>query len=163
MSLNRWLTEQGYQVERAGVPQGRERESHEFGELPDWRKTRAYVYSTSGIRINLKGRDQFGIVRPGREYEELLEEITRKLMDMTDEEGHKVMKAVYRVDELYGASDLQEAPDLLFEFRDDRFHTTYYAIISRLLQSLAFRGKGLNNRLVIVESWRCSRVNIHLA
>jgi len=103
-----------------------------------WRKTRAYVYSTSGIRINVKGRDQFGIVEPGREYEDLRDEITRGLMDITDDQGRKVMKAVYRVENLYGVSDLQEAPDLLFEFRDERFYTTYYAIT----ESSVFLDKG---------------------
>lgn len=93
-----------------------------------WRKTRAYAYGTSGIRINLKGRDQYGIVEPGREYEDLRQEIARELMDITDESGRKVMKAVYTVEELYGTPDLPEAADLFFEFRADAFYTTYDAI-----------------------------------
>ena len=93
-----------------------------------WRKTRAYAYGTSGIRINLKGRDQYGIVEPGREYEDLRRKITQELMDITDEAGRKVMKAVYPVEELYGTADLPEAPDLFFDFRYDRFYTTYDAI-----------------------------------
>jgi predicted AlkP superfamily phosphohydrolase/phosphomutase len=93
-----------------------------------WRKTRAYAYGTSGIRINLKGRDQYGIVEPGREYEDLREEITKELMEVTDEAGHKVMKAVYPVEEIYGVPNLQEAPDLFFDFLDEHFYTTYDAI-----------------------------------
>ena len=93
-----------------------------------WKKTRAYAYGTSGIRINLKGRDQYGIVEPGREYEDLRRKIAQELMDITDDAGRKVMKAVHPVEELYGASDLPEAPDLLFDFRDEYFYTTYDAI-----------------------------------
>jgi predicted AlkP superfamily phosphohydrolase/phosphomutase len=103
-----------------------------------WRKTRAYVYSTCGIRINLKGRDQYGIVEPGRDYDALREEIAGGLMNITDDEGRKVMKAVYRVEDLYGVSNIPEAPDLFFEFKDDSFYTTYYAIT----ESSRFLDKG---------------------
>ncbi len=93
-----------------------------------WRKTRAYAYGTSGIRINLKGRDQYGIVEPGREYEDLRRKIAQELMDITDDAGRKVMKAVYPVEDLYGVADLPEAPDLFFDFQDEHFYTTYDAI-----------------------------------
>ena len=103
-----------------------------------WRKTRAYAYGTSGIRINLKGRDQYGIVEPGEEYERLREEITGRLMDLENEKGEKIMKAVYRVEDLYGVSDIPEAPDLFFDFRDDRFYSTHDTIT----QTPAFLDKG---------------------
>jgi predicted AlkP superfamily phosphohydrolase/phosphomutase len=93
-----------------------------------WKKTRAYVYSTNGIRINLKGRDQYGIVEPGKEFEDLREELKRKLLDLRDDTGERVMKGVYTTEDLYGVSDLEEAPDLFFEFDDSHFFTTYYNI-----------------------------------
>jgi predicted AlkP superfamily phosphohydrolase/phosphomutase len=93
-----------------------------------WKKTRAYAYGTSGIRINLKGRDQYGIVEPGAEYENLRQEIAQKLMDIEDGSGHKVMKAVYRVEDLYGTPNIPEAPDLFFDFRDDRFYSTHDSV-----------------------------------
>jgi predicted AlkP superfamily phosphohydrolase/phosphomutase len=93
-----------------------------------WKNTRAYAYGTSGVRINLKGRDQFGIVEPGAEYESLRDEIARGLMDIEDEGGNKIMKAVYRVEDLYGQSGISEAPDLFFDFRDDRFYSTHDSV-----------------------------------
>ncbi len=93
-----------------------------------WKGTRAYVYFTSGIRINLKGRDQFGTVKPGKESEDLKEEITQKLLAMTDSTGRRIMKAVYPVEQLYGASGLDDAPDLFFEFDDRNNYTTYYHV-----------------------------------
>jgi predicted AlkP superfamily phosphohydrolase/phosphomutase len=107
-----------------------------------WRKTRAYAYGTSGIRINLRGRDQYGIVAPGREYEDLRRKIAQDLMDITDEAGRKVMKAVYAVEDLYGAADLPEAPDLFFDFRDDQFYTTYDGIT----QNTVFMDRGYSWR-----------------
>ncbi len=94
----------------------------------EWSRTRAYVYSTCGIRINLKGRDQFGIVEPGEEFEKLKQEIKTKLLDLRDDKGNKIMETVYLVDELYGSVDPETAPDMLYEFKDDHFYTTYYAI-----------------------------------
>jgi predicted AlkP superfamily phosphohydrolase/phosphomutase len=93
-----------------------------------WKKTRAYVYSTAGIRINVKGRDQFGIVEPGEEFEALREEIRQKLLAITDEDGKRIMKAVYTPEELYGQTCPDESPDLFFEFKDEEFYTTYYAL-----------------------------------
>jgi predicted AlkP superfamily phosphohydrolase/phosphomutase len=93
-----------------------------------WKKTKAYVYSTNGIRINVKGRDQFGIVSPGKELEDLKQEITKKLLSITDTTGQRVMKGVYPAEELYGVSNLEDAPDLFFEFEDENFYTTYYSV-----------------------------------
>ncbi len=93
-----------------------------------WGKTRAYVYSTSGIRINLKGRDQYGIVEPGEEYENLRAELRSKLLALTDGNGKTVMKEVYYVEDLYKVRDTEEEPDLIFEFKDDSFYATYYSV-----------------------------------
>lgn len=103
-----------------------------------WKNTRAYVYSTAGIRINVRGRDQFGIVEPGEEFRALREEIRQKLLEMTDENGTKIMKGVYTPEELYGETCPDESPDLFFEFKDDEFYTTYYAIT----ESSMFLDKG---------------------
>jgi predicted AlkP superfamily phosphohydrolase/phosphomutase len=93
-----------------------------------WKKTRAYVYSTNGVRINVKGRDQFGIVEPGEEFERLRDEIRQGLLAITDEDGNRVLAGVYTAEKLYGVAHLEEAPDLFFDFADDHFHTTYYAV-----------------------------------
>lgn len=91
----------------------------------DWKRTRAYAYVTNGIRINVRGRDQFGIVEPGEELSSFKEELERRLMDLRDENGEKIMKAVHFIEDLYGVSGIEEAPDLFFEFDDEHFHTAY--------------------------------------
>jgi predicted AlkP superfamily phosphohydrolase/phosphomutase len=94
----------------------------------DWKRTKAYAYVTNGLRINVRGRDQFGIVEPGAELEAFRKELEQKLMGLEDGSGEKIMKAVHFVDALYGVSGLEEAPDLFFEFDDDHFYTAYYHI-----------------------------------
>jgi predicted AlkP superfamily phosphohydrolase/phosphomutase len=62
-------------------------ESRTLGPSPvavDWSKTRAYAQRICYIYVNLKGRDPHGIVEPGREYEEVRDEIIRTLYDHTD-------------------------------------------------------------------------------
>lgn len=87
----------------------------------DWTQTKAYSFgSTAGqIYLNLKGREPCGIVSPGKEAEEVEEEIIEKLQNLVDEEtGKKVVGEIYRKEELYHGSHLSEAPDIVFLPRD---------------------------------------------
>ncbi len=94
----------------------------------DWKHTRAYAYVTNGIRINVRGRDQFGIVEPGAELESVKRDLRDRLLGLEDENGERIVKAVHFIEDLYGVSGLEEAPDLFFEFDDDHFHTAYYNV-----------------------------------
>jgi len=94
----------------------------------DWKHTKAYAYVSNGIRINVRGRDQFGTVNPGPELEALKEDIRDRLMNLEDEDGNRIMKAVHFMEDLYGVPELRDAPDILFEFADDHFHTAYYTV-----------------------------------
>lgn len=94
----------------------------------DWKRTRAYAYVTNGIRVNVRGRDQFGTVEPGPELEALKRELHDRLMNLTDENGERIMKSVYFTEDLYGDEEREEAPDLFFEFDEDHFYTAYYTI-----------------------------------
>lgn len=90
-----------------------------------WKKTRAYLYAASGIRINLKGRDQYGTVEPGKELEDLKRDIKQGLLAITDSSGERILKNVFSAEELYGTTNLEEAPDLFLEFDEDHAYTIY--------------------------------------
>ncbi|MCK6468336.1 MAG: hypothetical protein L6Q53_09115 [Candidatus Brocadia sinica] len=45
----------------------------------DWYNTRAYALGLGDIYINLQGREVYGIVRPGRQYEKLRDNMKQKL------------------------------------------------------------------------------------
>jgi predicted AlkP superfamily phosphohydrolase/phosphomutase len=94
----------------------------------DWKRTKAYAYVTNGIRINVRGRDQFGTVSPGPELEAFRNELRDRLMGLTDGNGDRIMKAVYFTEDLYGHDEREEAPDIFFEFDDHHFYTAYYTI-----------------------------------
>ncbi|MGQ9455034.1 MAG: alkaline phosphatase family protein [Armatimonadota bacterium] len=62
----------------------------------DWSRTRAFVSGFLMLNVNLKGRDPEGIVEPGRDYEQLKEELIELLRGWVDPEtGLHVMTDVF--------------------------------------------------------------------
>lgn len=51
----------------------------QFWPNVDWHNTKAYALGLGNIYINLQGREAYGIVRPGRQYEKLRDDIKQKL------------------------------------------------------------------------------------
>jgi len=106
--LANWLRDHGYIVTT----------EKDDGTLAiDWRKTRAYSMGINGLYLNLKKREKCGIVEKGAEAEQLLAEISYKLLEVRDEDprfaGNQVVDHVYRTTECYSGSHVDEAPDLV--------------------------------------------------
>ena len=82
----------------------------------DWGRTQAYSLGNVGqIRINLAGREPFGCVQPGAEYEQVRSTIIERLATLRDPKtGEAVVETVYRREELYSGDYLDEAPDIVF-------------------------------------------------
>jgi len=82
----------------------------------DFAHTRAYCHSgtSRGIRINLKGREALGVVRP-RNYDRVRRRVARLLREVRDPQtGKRIVRRVQWPEELYGSRD-DGSPDLLFE------------------------------------------------
>jgi predicted AlkP superfamily phosphohydrolase/phosphomutase len=92
----------------------------------DWKQTQAYAHGEYGqIFINLKGREAQGIVAPGEEYDHLREEITQRLLKLVHPKtGEKMIKKVYRREELYQGPMVEKAPDLSFAIGDFRYDSS---------------------------------------
>ena len=90
----------------------------------DWSTTRFFALPldlNGYIRINLKGREEKGIVEPGAELENLIEELTEDLLAITDlRDGRPVVAGVDRVDDLVGpdAPRREVLPDLIARWTD---------------------------------------------
>ena len=82
----------------------------------DWPATRAYSLGNIGqIRLNVTGREPQGCVAPGREYEQVREEIMARLRLLTDPStGEAVGDEIYPREELYRGPYLEDAPDIVF-------------------------------------------------
>jgi predicted AlkP superfamily phosphohydrolase/phosphomutase len=90
----------------------------------DWSRTRAYSGGMYGnIFVNLQGREAQGIVRAS-DYHSLCEEIREKLLTLVDPDtGERVVDAVHHRDEVYSGLFVQEAPDLLIQWKDYAYFT----------------------------------------
>jgi predicted AlkP superfamily phosphohydrolase/phosphomutase len=91
-------------------------ESHASFSGIDWLRTKAYSEEDRGnIWINLKGCQQQGIVKPGREYEEVCDRLIKELLNMSDPEtGKRIVKQVFKKEDIYEGPYLKKAPDILF-------------------------------------------------
>lgn len=107
ININTWLKEQGYLVLKEGVNTGRE-----LMEDVDWTKTKAYSMGYNGIYLNLRGREEEGIVEDN-EVHSLEKEISERLMQIINPEtGELVMKKVYTKKDLGISSVNTSSPDL---------------------------------------------------
>lgn len=88
----------------------------------DWANTKAFSYeilpSDTTIWINLKDKFPNGTVNEGSEYDELLDYITEKLLDLKDP-GKNIIKNVLKKDDLFKGRYSDMAPDLLLNWWDD--------------------------------------------
>jgi predicted AlkP superfamily phosphohydrolase/phosphomutase len=92
----------------------------------DWSRTKAFSLGidSTNIFINLKGRFPEGNVMNGKDYEDLRNEITEKLENLTDPEtGEQIVEKVYRREELYQGDCLEKAPDLLVTWKNFEYNT----------------------------------------
>ena len=66
--------------------------------------------------MNLKGRDPYGIVEPGRQYEDILDALSEQLLALKDPNtGVAIVHRVRRASEVYSGPYVRFGPDLLLE------------------------------------------------
>lgn len=88
----------------------------------DWDRTKVHYYPTNGFYVNLKGRDSFGIVEPGAEYEAVRDDLIRRLEALKDPKtGGRLIPVVKRREELFRGRNLSTLPDVFVEFLDQPY------------------------------------------
>jgi predicted AlkP superfamily phosphohydrolase/phosphomutase len=107
---NYWLEKEGY------LKFNKEKPSNLKDMSPE---TRVYSLIPGRFFVNLKGREQFGVVEPGVEYEKLRDELVEKLPTMTDPEtGEKIIRNVYKREEIYSGPCFEQAADVIADPHD---------------------------------------------
>ena len=92
----------------------------------DWSRTRFFALPldiNGYLRVNLRGREAAGIVEPGQEYEELLEELEEAFLSFRAiDTGEQVVRDVTRTDDILDPDGprRQFLPDLIVRFRPIR-------------------------------------------
>jgi len=89
------------------------RSSAQAAKRIDWERSSAYHTSDYGIRLNLKGREPFGIVMPGEEESRIKDQIKEELRQLTYSNGQPVFEAVLTKEEAYSGPFVDRAPDLI--------------------------------------------------
>ncbi len=123
VNLNTWLVEQGYMVLQGQQPGEKKLDDlfggGEFWENVDWSRTRAYAMGLGQIYFNLSGREAKGIVSPGAEAKQLADELAAKLLTLTDpDDGTRIVRSVYKRDDVYAGEYLQNAAELQVGMED---------------------------------------------
>jgi predicted AlkP superfamily phosphohydrolase/phosphomutase len=78
--------------------------------------TRAYCLAPGRSFINQAGREQMGMVNPGQDSEDLLQEISHRLQALLLPNSQEpIVKAIYRGHDIYHGPHLDQAPDLILE------------------------------------------------
>ena len=121
VNLNRWLVDQGYMTLKGTVVEQNLAKFSHGGDLSadavDWTRTRAYAMGLGQIYLNLRGREEQGIVT-AQEAPALAREIRERLLEITNpyRPEETVLKDVYLLRELYAGPHLGQAPELQVGF-----------------------------------------------
>lgn len=114
LNLNTWLYENGFLALKNGVRPGED--AGDFFHGVDWSKTKAYALGLGGIFLNLKNREEQGIVDPS-EAESVKSAIASNLTGLTDSKrGQVAVRNVVKREDIYTGPYIEEAPDLLVNF-----------------------------------------------
>jgi predicted AlkP superfamily phosphohydrolase/phosphomutase len=109
-NLNTWLLDHGY----LRLKQRGSNDSNEpFSEV-DWSQTRAYGLGLNGLYLNLRGREEQGVVNPGRDADNLMQEIRERLLQVQDPGNN--LSIITRADiahDVYQGPLATSGPDML--------------------------------------------------
>ncbi len=117
VNYNRWLVDNGFMKLKEDTGMMSLYDLFDDNRLlfknVNWSQTKAYAMGLGNIYINLKGREKWGIVERGKEYDEVVNKIIEELPKMVDEETgeHPVCK-VYKRDDIYKNFKDDLVPDL---------------------------------------------------
>jgi predicted AlkP superfamily phosphohydrolase/phosphomutase len=114
LNLNTWLHRHGFLALKKGSEPGEE--AGDLLKQVDWSQTRAYALGLGSIYVNIKGREGEGIVADAA-VEEVKTAIVSGLTGLVDtERNHPAVRNVWRREQIYSGSYLDEAPDLVVGF-----------------------------------------------
>lgn len=113
--LNTWLHDQGFLALRNGIRPGED--AGDLLQHVDWQRTKAYALGLSGIYLNLKNREDQGIVSDD-ESDKIKTAIAQGLAELRDGQrnGQLAIRGVMPREDVYHGPYLAEAPDLLVNF-----------------------------------------------
>lgn len=113
-NLNTWLKQAGFHRFRNEF----KREDLELAfASTDWSRSKAYGLGLNALYVNQRGREAEGIVAPGAETENLIDELCRKLEEYKDPKtGDRVVLKAYKTKDIYQGPSAADAPDIILGY-----------------------------------------------
>lgn len=124
----------------------RGRQAFAVTRVIDWERTRVYSgrSSENAVFLNVRGREPKGIVEPGQEYEALREEVIQELQALRDPRtGERVLRRVFRREEVYHGPYVESAPDILFELTEG-YEVTSEVATAGVFREVSSQGAGFH-------------------
>lgn len=107
--LNRWLEQHGY----LRLTDSFNRDKYEWLQGIDWSATRAFAIGLNSLYLNVRGREQRGIVSP-KQRAALAAKLAQELGAWVDENtGQKVITQVTLREQIYHGPFVDAAPDII--------------------------------------------------
>lgn len=108
-NVNSWLIEQGFMTLKGGAKST----DRKFLQDVDWSKTKAYALGVGGIYINEQGREGKGIVKAGKESEQVAADIAARLRKVVDPKTDRpVVAEVYLAKDTWKGGRLADGQDM---------------------------------------------------
>ena len=86
----------------------------------NWKQSKVFPVPsdfTGTLRINLEGREPEGIVKPGKEYNDICSEIENSFLELVNPEtGKKAVKEVIKTRDLYSGNYINDLPDIIIKW-----------------------------------------------
>ncbi|MBU1855025.1 MAG: alkaline phosphatase family protein, partial [Nanoarchaeota archaeon] len=110
VSINTWLVENSFMTLTKYIGD----DKAPLFQYVDWDNTKAYSLGFNSIYINLKGREEKGIIE---DRNTIVKEIIKKLENLTDKKtGKKVINKAYKSEDIYQGNHVKDAPDIIIGF-----------------------------------------------
>jgi predicted AlkP superfamily phosphohydrolase/phosphomutase len=114
LHVNTWLLENGFLALRNGVRAGEE--AGDFLRSVDWSRTRAYALGLGSVYMNLRGREEKGVVEPS-DASSVASAIAGGLSGLVDpQRGQVAVRSVTTREQMYAGAFAKESPDLVVNF-----------------------------------------------
>jgi len=114
--INTWLHDNGFLALKNGIKPGAE--NGNFFPNVDWSRTKAYALGLSGIYLNIKGREEQGILTTD-ETDKTRTAIAAGLSGLADPKHERMaIRSVLAREEIYSGAFAAASPDLMVNFNE---------------------------------------------
>ncbi len=97
-------------------------------------------HSVGGVRLNLKGREQYGVLEPGTEAEDVLARLTEQLAEIKNvDSGEPLVDEIVQTSEVYAGPEARQLPDLMLRWNRGQAIRRVYSPRFGTLDDMVFR------------------------